>query len=312
MQAVAVHAHVGNAGHEATGVRVGRLVDHLVHGPDLGHAARIHHRHAVAGFGDDTHVVRDQHDRRAARAADVFEQRDNLRLDGYVQGRCWFVGNDQFRLCGQRQRDHHTLAHATRELVGVVIDALLGRRNAGVLEQRDRALARLRRVERQMRGDGLDQLSAHGIQRVERGERVLKNRADAAPTDMAHLFGGQVVDALAIQQNLAGGDVPRRFQQADDGRAGERFARPRFAHHAQDLAGRNRKRHVVERAQRASAPRKLDHQILNIKQGHGLAPQRRRGLRASRNQSPNRFTDSAITTSITPGNTVIHHSPENR
>ena len=36
------------------------------------------------------------------------------------------------------------------------------------------------------------------------------------------------------------------------------------------------------------------------------------GLRASRSQSPRRFTLSAISTSIAPGKTVIHHSPENR
>ena len=40
--------------------------------------------------------------------------------------------------------------------------------------------------------------------------------------------------------------------------------------------------------------------------------QRRRGLSASRNQSPSRLTDSAISTSMAPGKIVIHHSPENR
>ncbi|MCY1560203.1 hypothetical protein D9M68_973140 [compost metagenome] len=36
------------------------------------------------------------------------------------------------------------------------------------------------------------------------------------------------------------------------------------------------------------------------------------GLSASRSQSPSRFTESAISTSIAPGKMVIHHSPENR
>ena len=36
------------------------------------------------------------------------------------------------------------------------------------------------------------------------------------------------------------------------------------------------------------------------------------GFKASRSQSPSRFTDSAITTSIAPGKTVIHQLPENR
>ena len=39
---------------------------------------------------------------------------------------------------------------------------------------------------------------------------------------------------------------------------------------------------------------------------------RNRGFSASRNQSPSRFTLSAISTSIRPGKIVIHHSPENR
>ena len=36
---------------------------------------------------------------------------------------------------------------------------------------------------------------------------------------------------------------------------------------------------------------------------------RRRGLSASRSQSPSRLTLNAIRTRPTPGNTVIHHSP---
>src|SRR5690606_30907776 len=35
------------------------------------------------------------------------------------------------------------------------------------------------------------------------------------------------------------------------------------------------------------------------------------GLSASRSQSPSRFTDRASSTSIAPGNTSTHHSPEN-
>ena len=40
--------------------------------------------------------------------------------------------------------------------------------------------------------------------------------------------------------------------------------------------------------------------------------QRNLGFSASRNQSPSRFTDKAITTSMAPGNTVIHQLPEKR
>src|SRR4030095_1323055 len=36
------------------------------------------------------------------------------------------------------------------------------------------------------------------------------------------------------------------------------------------------------------------------------------GVNASRSQSPSRLIDNTITTSATPGNIVIHHSPENK
>ncbi len=48
-------------------------------------------------------------------------------------------------LRAQRERDDHALAHAARELVRILIDALLGRRDAGFGEQGDRALLRLAR-----------------------------------------------------------------------------------------------------------------------------------------------------------------------
>ncbi len=44
----------------------------------------------------------------------------------------------------------------------------------------------------------------------------------------------------------------------------------------------------------------------------GRGRQDRRGLRASRNQSPTMFTDSTSTASARPGRKAIHHSPEIR
>ena len=70
-----------------------------------------------------------------------------------------------------------------------------------------------------------------------------------------------------------------------------------------------------------SVPRRLrefDDEVLDLQRqgscgaGADRWLQRRRGLSASRSQSPSRFTDSAIRISIRPGKTVIHHSPENR
>ena len=61
-------------------------------------------------------------------------------------------------LGGQRERDHDALAHAARELVRVVVDAALGRRNAGGREQFDGPRPRPGRRHVQVGRDRLDQL----------------------------------------------------------------------------------------------------------------------------------------------------------
>ena len=56
------------------------------------------------------------------------EQLDDLQLDGDVERRGRLVGDQQLRLGGERERDHHALAHAARELVRVAAqDPLAGR-----------------------------------------------------------------------------------------------------------------------------------------------------------------------------------------
>mgnify|MGYP002652004171 CR=1 FL=1 len=70
--AVLAAAQFGQAGDQAARVGVGRRGQHLFAAALLDHAAGVHHRHAVAGLGDHAHVVRDQHHRRAALAAQFF------------------------------------------------------------------------------------------------------------------------------------------------------------------------------------------------------------------------------------------------
>jgi hypothetical protein len=110
-------------------------------------------------------------------------------------------------------------------------------------------------VEVEMGLDGLDQLLAHGEERVEAGQRVLEDGADLAPADPSDLLVGQVVDALALEPDRAAGDAARRVEEPDDRHAGERLAGPRFADHAQDLARPDRERHVVDGDQPAAAGR---------------------------------------------------------
>ena len=146
----------------------------------------------------------------------------------------------------------------------VVVDALFGGRNAGVLEQLNSALAGLLGRHWQVGQNRLGQLPTDGVQRVERGQWVLKNRPNLAAPNVAHLVGVQVVYALAFQQNLATRHTAWRLQQANDGGPGQRLAGTRLAHHTQDFAGCDVERNVVQRTQRAVAAGEFHHQVFDL------------------------------------------------
>ena len=69
------------------------------------------------------------------------QQLEDLRLHGDVERRRRLVGDQQLRSAGDRHRDHDALAHAARELVRILLEALRRRRDADLLEQLDGALA---------------------------------------------------------------------------------------------------------------------------------------------------------------------------
>ena len=242
-------------------------MDHIAHRADFRHPPCIEHRHPVAGFGDHAHVVRHQHHRCAVVFAQAFEQGNDLRLDRHIQRCGGFVGHDQLRLGSQGQGDDHPLAHATTELVRVLLDALFSRRDARFLQQPNRALAGFFGADRQVGEDGFGQLAPDGVQRVQRGQRVLKDGADLAATDGPHLLVGQVVDALAGQANLPASNAAGRLQQADDGRTRERLAGARFTHHAQDFTRGDVKGDVIQRQQGAAPGGEFNPQVLDFEQG---------------------------------------------
>src|SRR5438876_1110956 len=119
-----------------------------------------------------------------------------------------------------------------------------------------------------------------------------------------------MVDALALEQDLAAGDAPRGLEQPDDRGAGERLARARFAHDAEHFARRDRERDAVDRDERPATRGKLDLEVLYFEDGRPA--HLNFGLSASRSQSPSRLTESTRVTSAAPGKTTIHQTPEIR
>ena len=118
----------GSAGEQRLGVRDG-AAPRTARGTGAGldDLAGVHHEHALRDFGDDAEVVRDQHERHAALALQLQQQREHLRLDRDVERGRRLVGDQQARVAGDRHREHHALAHAARELVREGVEAALRR-----------------------------------------------------------------------------------------------------------------------------------------------------------------------------------------
>ena len=190
-------------------------------------------------------------------------------------------------------------AHTAREFMRVAVDALRGAGDADQLQPFDRAAARLRQADRQVRRHGLREVSAHGVERIHRGERVLEGGADLTAADAAHLLVAEIVDPLAVQQDLPADDPPRGSQKTADRRPRHRLAGPRFADDAQHLARGDLEGDVVERDQRAVPGRELGARFADLEERFGH--QRSFGLSASRSQSPSRLTDSTVAMRARPG-----------
>ena len=99
--------------------------------------ARVHHRDVVGAAGDDAEVVGDEHHRHEALALLRLQQVEDLGLHGHVERGRRLVGEEQLRAAGERDRDHHALAHAARQLVRVLAHAALGLGDPDRREQRD-------------------------------------------------------------------------------------------------------------------------------------------------------------------------------
>ena len=111
------------------------LVEDLVDGTGFDDFAAVHHDDTVGEFCNEPEIVSDQNQPRTGAVLDLFEDLDDLSLNGDIKGRCGFVGDDQGRVVRNCHGDHGSLPHATRILVGVLVESGLGLSHADGTEQ---------------------------------------------------------------------------------------------------------------------------------------------------------------------------------
>ncbi len=112
----------GNGAEQCLGVGVSWLIENRLYRAIFHHPAAIHHHHAINCFGDDAEIMGDHHQPHAEFRLQVFDQLQNLRLNGDVKSRCRFIGNQHLRTARQCHGNHRPLQHAAGELVRVAFE----------------------------------------------------------------------------------------------------------------------------------------------------------------------------------------------
>ena len=190
-------------------------------------------------------------------------------LRGDVEAGGGLVGDQQLRPAGERQRDHHALAHAARQLERIGVIALLRARNAHLLEDRDGLLGLVV-------GPGLGVLAQHVLDLVadladgvERRARVLEDHRDLAPAQIAHLPLARLAHVDAGEAHRALGDAPGAVEDAHHGIRRDRLAGARLADDGQRLALGDRDVDVLHGLHRAAARCELHREIADVEQRDG-------------------------------------------
>src|SRR5918993_3851526 len=113
---------VGDAVEERPRVGVARTGQDLRGRALLDDLARIHNRNLVGDLADKLKIVSNEDHSHAPLALKALEQRDDLGLDGDVEGSGWLVRDEEMRVAGESDSDHHPLTHAARQLVREGVD----------------------------------------------------------------------------------------------------------------------------------------------------------------------------------------------
>ena len=230
-------AQLRHALHQLGGVGVLRLFDDLLRRSQFHQLTGVHDRHPVAELGDDAEIMRDEDDRETPLPAQIVDQRQDLRLHGHVQRCGRLVGDDHVGVVAQRHGDADALAHAAGKLVWVTAEDPLRVGDPHLRQQRQGMLPRFLRGDPLVRLDGFEHLRAHGQQRVQGRERVLKDIGDPVTADLAQAMVRQAHKILAAEVDRSALDHARgRGDQPQDRQRRDGLTRAAFADDAQALA----------------------------------------------------------------------------
>ena len=273
----------------------------------------VHDADALRQTCHHTQIVSNEQDRHAALGLQLRQQIENLRLHGDIQGGRWLVGNQQFRLAGQGDGDHHPLLHATRQLERIFIEPPRRISNADLLEQFLAARPGRFAAQREMARQHFGNLLPHRQHRIQAGGWLLENHRDLAAAVGSHRHFRQGQQIRTVITHAAAEHATRRRQQTQDALRRHRLAATGLPQQGKGLSPRNAERHAIDRTQRLAPGLETEAQVINFQQGSGCGlHQAALGSNASRTASANRLAASTRMNMAAKAAASDHHTTGSR
>ena len=146
----------------------------------------------------------DKHHRHAALALQLGQDIEDFSLNGDVERRGRFVGDQHVGVIEQGDGDHHPLAHAPGKLVRVLPHPPVCVGDRHTVEHLHAAPSRFRPVQAAVVGaQGLHHLGADVEVGVEAGHRVLKHHGDPLAADGVEGPAVQIQQVMPVEDHLA-------------------------------------------------------------------------------------------------------------
>ena len=267
----AVGSEAGDGGEQPVRVGVlGPVVD-LADGGVLHHAPAVHHAHVIGHVGDYAQVVRDDDERGTSLALELGHEFGDLRLNRDIERRGRLVGDEQAGRVDEGHRDHDALAHASRELVGVVVDALVRGGDAHAMERIDGTPPRLRLAHLVVDAHSLGELIADAIEGMQARQRVLEDHRHRGTTHLAHLIVVECEQVGAIEDDATRDVGEVAVEQPHDRLRRHALARARLAHDRQGAALGDREGRSGDRLHDTVLGGEGDGEVVDLEEGGGHA-----------------------------------------
>ena len=153
--------------------------------------------------------------------------------------------------------------------VGVGALARLG--DADEAEHLDRAVPRLRLRHVVVDADRLDDLLAHLVEGMQRGQRVLEDHRDVVAAQPAQVGVGRLEQVLAVELDRAGDAGVARARQAHHRQRRDGLAGAGLADDAERLAAVDRVGDPVDGLDDAVVRVEVDPEVLDLEQWHAIS-----------------------------------------